>query len=78
MVYIQPSRFSCAFVPAGILFTTFISWIPNHGASFLGANSQIPGEAGAQQYIFLTPTSFGYFHLLHMLRNSANSMLTAA
>jgi AGZA family xanthine/uracil permease-like MFS transporter len=31
--------------PAGILFTTFISWIPNHGASYLGEGSQIPGGA---------------------------------
>lgn len=27
----------------GIAFTTFISWIPNHAASYLGASSQIPG-----------------------------------
>ncbi|KAI8469129.1 MAG: xanthine/uracil/vitamin C permease-like protein [Monoraphidium minutum] len=27
----------------GILFTTFISWIPNHGASYLGPDTQIPG-----------------------------------
>ncbi|WIA36283.1 hypothetical protein OEZ86_007609 [Tetradesmus obliquus] len=37
-------------IMVGILFTTFISWIPNHGASFLGANSQIPG--GADRYEF--------------------------
>lgn len=30
----------------GILFTTFISWIPGHGASYLGAGSQVPGELG--------------------------------
>lgn len=27
----------------GILFTTFISWIPDHAASYLGPSSQIPG-----------------------------------
>jgi hypothetical protein len=30
---------------AGILFTTFISWIPGHTASFLGDNPQVPGES---------------------------------
>eukprot|EP00878_Enallax_costatus_P028682 GHUV01031005.1.p1 GENE.GHUV01031005.1~~GHUV01031005.1.p1 ORF type:complete len:100 (-),score=15.55 GHUV01031005.1:527-826(-) len=29
----------------GILFTTFISWIPGHQASYLGAGSQVPGGA---------------------------------
>eukprot|EP00882_Tetradesmus_deserticola_P014537 GHRQ01015460.1.p1 GENE.GHRQ01015460.1~~GHRQ01015460.1.p1 ORF type:complete len:355 (+),score=124.76 GHRQ01015460.1:692-1756(+) len=37
-------------IMVGILFTTFISWIPNHAASFLGANSQVPG--GADRYEF--------------------------
>ncbi|KIZ05321.1 putative MFS transporter, AGZA family, xanthine/uracil permease [Monoraphidium neglectum] len=27
----------------GILFTTFISWIPGHGASYLGSDTDIPG-----------------------------------
>jgi AGZA family xanthine/uracil permease-like MFS transporter len=31
-------------VMIGILFVTFISWIPNHSASYLGANSPIPRE----------------------------------
>lgn len=30
-------------IMAGILFTTFISWIPGHAASFLGPTSDIPG-----------------------------------
>lgn len=30
-------------IMVGILFTTFISWIPNTEASYLGASSQIPG-----------------------------------
>ena len=29
----------------GIAFTTFISWIPGHGASYLGNTSDLPGEA---------------------------------
>ncbi len=28
---------------SAILFVTFISWIPDHEASYLGASSQIPG-----------------------------------
>lgn len=28
----------------GILFTTFISWIPGHQASYLGDSSPVPGE----------------------------------
>eukprot|EP00879_Flechtneria_rotunda_P028146 GHRR01030225.1.p1 GENE.GHRR01030225.1~~GHRR01030225.1.p1 ORF type:complete len:225 (+),score=33.25 GHRR01030225.1:721-1395(+) len=31
-------------IMVGILFATFISWIPGHGASYLGADSQIRGE----------------------------------
>jgi xanthine/uracil/vitamin C permease (AzgA family) len=27
----------------GIVFTTAISWIPGHAASYLGAGSQVPG-----------------------------------
>jgi AGZA family xanthine/uracil permease-like MFS transporter len=34
----------------GILFTTFISWIPGHQASYLGEGSQVPG--GAERYEF--------------------------
>lgn len=30
-------------IMAGILFTTFISWVPGHGASYLGAGSDIKG-----------------------------------
>lgn len=30
-------------IMAGILFTTFISWIPNHRASYLGPGTDIPG-----------------------------------
>ena len=29
----------------GVLFVTFISWIPGHGASYLGAGSTFPGQA---------------------------------
>lgn len=28
---------------SAILFVTFISWIPDHEASYLGASSQVPG-----------------------------------
>jgi AGZA family xanthine/uracil permease-like MFS transporter len=31
-------------VMVGILFVTFISWIPDHKASYLGANSPVDGE----------------------------------
>ncbi|WIA38688.1 hypothetical protein OEZ86_001993 [Tetradesmus obliquus] len=34
----------------GILFTTFMSWIPGHAASFLGDNPQVPG--GAERFEF--------------------------
>jgi xanthine/uracil/vitamin C permease (AzgA family) len=30
----------------GIVFTTAISWIPGHAASYLGAGSQVPGGRG--------------------------------
>jgi hypothetical protein len=42
------SHVCAAHHPAGILFTTFMSWIPGHTASFLGDNPQVPGE-GLQQ-----------------------------
>jgi AGZA family xanthine/uracil permease-like MFS transporter len=29
----------------GIVFTTAISWIPGHAASYLGAGSQVPGRS---------------------------------
>jgi hypothetical protein len=32
----------------GILFTTFISWIPGHGASYLGSDTDIPGVCGTE------------------------------
>lgn len=28
----------------GILFVTFISWIPHHKATYFGEESQVPGE----------------------------------
>lgn len=34
----------------GILFVTFISWIPNHKASFLDAGSDIPGGEARRHY----------------------------
>lgn len=32
----------------GLLFVTFISWIPNHAASYLGDQSDIEGKGLAQ------------------------------
>jgi hypothetical protein len=50
--------------PVGILFTTFISWIPNHGASYLGAGSQIPGQAGlGQLYMYIRCIGAGWHKL---------------
>lgn len=34
----------------GVLFATFIAWIPGHGASYLGAGSQIPGGEDRLEY----------------------------
>jgi AGZA family xanthine/uracil permease-like MFS transporter len=28
----------------GIMFVTFISWLPNHKATYFGASSQIQGD----------------------------------
>ncbi|KAG2430674.1 hypothetical protein HYH02_013671 [Chlamydomonas schloesseri] len=42
MVLLMARGFRGAIMVA-ILFVTFISWIPDHGASYLGASSQIPG-----------------------------------
>ena len=36
-------------IMAGILFTTFISWIPGHNASYLGEGSQVDGEGRVQK-----------------------------
>lgn len=44
MVLLMGRKFRGAVV-AGILFVTFISWIPGHSATYLGADSQIPGGA---------------------------------
>lgn len=38
-------------VIVGILFVTFIAWIPGHAASWLGAKSQLIGELTFQQGI---------------------------
>ena len=32
-------------IMAGIMFTTFISWVPGHGASYLGAGADMAGGA---------------------------------
>lgn len=37
-------------VVVGIAFITFISWIPNHGATYIGASSQLPGGAARKAY----------------------------
>ena len=37
----------------GLLFVTFIAWIPNHAASYLGPQSDIAGELA---YYLLTIT----------------------
>lgn len=34
-------------IMAGILFVTFISWIPYHGATYFGEASQIKGAGAA-------------------------------
>ena len=34
----------------GVLLATFVSWIPNTGASYLGAGSQIPGGEDRLEY----------------------------
>ncbi|GLI63103.1 hypothetical protein VaNZ11_006007 [Volvox africanus] len=49
MVLLMARGFRGAIVIA-ILFVTFISWIPGHEATFLGAESQIPGGADRRQY----------------------------
>jgi hypothetical protein len=36
-------------IMAGIVFATVVSWIPGHGASYLGPNTEIPGERTARQ-----------------------------
>lgn len=43
MVLLMAKGFRGAIIMA-ILFATFISWIPGHGATYLGAESMIPCE----------------------------------
>ncbi|PNW81797.1 hypothetical protein CHLRE_06g260700v5 [Chlamydomonas reinhardtii] len=49
MVLLMARGFRGAIMVA-ILFVTFISWIPNHDASYLGASSQIPGGEERMAY----------------------------
>ena len=41
----------------GVLFVTFISWIPGHGASYLGAGSNFPGQQQISESWYLTSAS---------------------
>lgn len=46
MVLLMGRRFKGA-IMVGILFVTFISWIPYHGATYFGEASQIKGGSTA-------------------------------
>lgn len=37
----------------GILWVTFIAWIPGHAASYLGSGSAIPGDCAAGPLLML-------------------------
>lgn len=43
VIVVLMSRHVNGAIMLGILFTTLISWIPNHSASYLTAESQIAG-----------------------------------
>lgn len=52
-------------IMVGILFTTFISWIPGHQASYLGAGSQVPGRVGNSLQTACTNTNSTTTKVVH-------------
>lgn len=56
MVLLMAKGFRGAIIMA-VLFVTFVSWIPGHGASYLGEASQIPCECCCQYNILISASS---------------------